>query len=374
MAPQRGEAMNATGTDAIERFLADKVDAGEIPGAVWAVAGRDGMLASGAVGNAALLPQPEPARLDTIYDLGSLTKPLITALLFLAMGRDLGLDTGAVARRFVPELDRMDKRGITIRHLLTHTAGLPAWAPLYTSGTTMAEYLREIRDTALVAPIGTRVVYSCMGYIVMGEILERCASQPLDRLASEVILRPLKLTSTLYRPPKEWRSRVAPTEDSCEYERKLAGSRADGYAGYRRGIIRGEVHDQNAWALGGVAGNAGLFSTVEEVASLALQFLGPGRGLLDGAALRSAREDQTPGLQEARSMAFLIAARGETSAGPDLSGESFGHNGFPGTSVWIDPVRQRVYVLLTNRVHPRAIEGYDMMPLRRRFHSLASGI
>jgi CubicO group peptidase (beta-lactamase class C family) len=105
-----------------------------------------------------------------------------------------------------------------------------------------------------------------------------------------------------------------------------------------------------------------------------MQFLGPGRSLLGAEAIRRAREDQTPGLQEARSLAFLIAARGETSAGPDLPGAAFGHNGFPGTSVWIDPVRQRVYVLLTNRVHPRAIEGYDMMPLRRRFHSLASGI
>ncbi len=364
----------SAGAEAIGTFLTERIDRGEIPGAVWAVAGPEGILAAGAVGNAALLPEPWPARSDTIYDLGSLTKPLVTALLFLAVGRDLGLDAEGAVRRVVPEMDRMDKRGITIRNLLTHTAGLPAWAPLYTAGSTMTEYLREIRDTALLAPPGTRVVYSCMGYLVLGEILQRCAAQPLDRLASEVVLRPLKLTSTGFRPPREWLSRVAPTEDSCEYERKLAGSRADGYGGYRRGIIRGEVHDQNAWALGGVAGNAGLFSTASETVSLALQFLGPGRGLLDGEAIRRAREDQTSGLQEARSLAFLIAARGETSAGPDLPGAAFGHNGFPGTSEWIDPVRMRVYVLLTNRVHPRAIEGYDMMPLRRRFHSLASGI
>jgi len=367
-------AVMADGIDRIEKFLAERIERREIPGAVWAVAGPGGAIAAGAAGNAALLPETSPARRDTIYDLGSLTKPLITSLLFLAVGREMGLDPAAPARRFVPELDRMDKREISLKHLLTHTAGLPAWAPLYTGGSTIAEYLREIRDTTLVAPPGTRVVYSCMGYIVLGEILQRCASQPLDALASEVIFRPLKLTSTAFRPPRAWLPRVAPTEDSCEYERKLAGSRADGYGGYRRGIVRGEVHDQNAWTLGGVAGNAGLFSTVDETVSLALEFLGVGRGLLDAAAQRSAREDQTPGLDEARSTAFLLAARGETSAGPDLPRETFGHNGFPGTSVWIDPVRQRVYVLLTNRVHPRAIEGYDMMPLRRRFHSLASGI
>ena len=364
----------SAGAEAIETFLAERIESGEIPGAVWAVAGPEGILAAGAIGNAALLPLPERARMDTIYDLGSLTKPLVTALLFLAVGRDLGLEADTPARRIIPEMDRMDKRGITLRNLLTHTAGLPAWAPLYTSGSTIEEYLGEIRDTALVAPPGTRVVYSCMGYIILGEILQRCAAQPLDRLASEVVLRPLKLTSTGFRPPRAWLPRVAPTEDSCEYERKLAGSRADGYGGYRRGIIRGEVHDQNAWALGGVAGNAGLFSTVGETVALALQFLGPGNGLLDGEAVKRATEDQTSGLQEARSLAFLLAARGETSAGPDLPVEAFGHNGFPGTSVWIDPVRQRVYVLLTNRVHPRAIEGYDMMPLRRRFHSLASGV
>ncbi|MFQ5700658.1 MAG: serine hydrolase domain-containing protein, partial [Acidobacteriota bacterium] len=325
-------------------------------------------------GKAVVEPHPVDATNDTIYDLGSLTKPLVTAFLYLTAGRDLGLSLDEPAYRILPELDRLGKKEITIRHLLTHTSGMPAWLPLYLRGTTIAEYLRQLRDCPLQARPGDRVVYSCPGYILLGEILQRCATEALDRLAREQILDPLGLSSTGYRPPEDWLPRVAATEDSCEYERKLAGPDAAGYGGFRRGIIRGEVHDQNAWAVGGVAGNSGLFSTAAETARLAMEYMGTGSGLLDDESLRLARTDQTPGRDEARSIAFRISSRGETAAGPDLSREAFGHNGFPGTSLWVDPSRQRAYVLLTNRVHPRVIEGSDMLPLRGRFHTLASRI
>ena len=362
------------GAEAVDDFLRVRADEGDIPGAVWGISGPAGIIAEGAVGRAAILPKPEPARPDTIYDLGSLTKPLITSFLFLKIGRELGLDLDAPVTRFIPQVERLDKRGITLRHLLTHASGLPSWRPLYARGSSLDEYLLQIRDIEPTTPPGTRVEYSCLDYIMLGAVFERCSGSPLDRLAREVILDALGLTNTCFRPPLAWRDRVAPTEDSCEYERNLAASMGIEDTGARPGVIRGEVHDRNAWGLGGVAGNAGLFSTAGETITLAVEFLGAGRGLLDEEALRFATGDQTDGLNESRSLAFRIALRGETSAGPALPIESFGHTGFPGTSVWLDPRRRRVYVLLTNRVHPRVVEGFDMADLRRRFHSLAASI
>ena len=362
-------------SESLDAFLAGRAEEGVIPGAVWAVSDKEGILAEGAVGNAALVPETEPATLDTIYDVASLTKPMVTSLLFLSMGiEELGLSPEDPVRRFLPEVDRNDKRDILLGHLLTHTSGLPAWRPLYLRGTTPGEYLAQIAEIAPETHPGERVVYSDLGYIMLGEILARCVTASLDQLASGFLFERIGLESTCFNPPEDRWSRVAPTEDSCQYERKLTAEEGTGYAGYPDGIVRGEVHDRNAWGLGGVAGHAGLFSTARDMAMLAREYLGSGCVLLDGEARKWASTDMTTGLEEARSLAFRIALRGETAAGPDLPGEAFGHNGFTGTSIWFDPERERAYILLTNRVHPQAVEGVDMTPLRRRFHSLASCI
>ena len=362
----------------IADYLGARAEAGEIPGAAWVVAGPHGVLDEGAVGHAVLVPERIAAAPSTIYDMASLTKPLVTSMLYLSLGKELGLSDDTPACRILPEIDRIDKRGITLRHLLTHTSGLPAWIPFYLRGATPSEYLAQLRDTTPESQPGARVVYSDPGYIAMGEILQRASATPLDRLAREMIFDPLELSDTTFNPLRQVLARVAATEESCQYERELAGPAAGGYAGYRAGVVRGEVHDQNAWVLGGVSGHAGLFSTARETAILAREFLGDhadsGVGLLDAEAIRKATVDQTPGLSEARTLAFRVALRGETAAGPHLPPLAFGHNGFTGTSLWIDPGRPRVYVLLTNRVHPVASKGADMLALRRAFHSLASRV
>jgi CubicO group peptidase (beta-lactamase class C family) len=336
------------------------------------------MISEGAVGRASVRPWDTPASLETIYDLASLTKPLVTSFLYLALRNQLGLSEDDPAWRFLPEIDRMDKREITLRHLLTHTSGMPAWVPFYLKGSTVGEYLAQLRERPPESRPGTRVEYSCAGYVMLGEILHRAASVPLDRLASEVIFGPLALKNTSFNPPLSWQGRVAATEDSCEYERKLAGPAAAGYGGFREGVIRGQVHDQNAWVLGGVAGNAGLFSTARDTVAIATEYLGAraeaSNGLLDETSIEQATNDCTAGLNEARSLAFRIASRGETAAGADLPVETIGHNGFTGTSVWMDTVRPRIYVLLTNRVHPRVSDTVDMLSLRRGFHAAACRI
>ena len=382
------------GSGMIAQYLTRHVVAGAIPGASWVVACADGLLDEGAVGRAVLTPGKIAATTSTIYDLASLTKPLVTSMLYLRLRHRLGIADESGAFRFLPELDRADKRVISVRHLLTHTSGLPAWLPFYVRGVTAPEYLAQLREPSLLARPGTEVLYSDAGYIAMGEILSRAATTPLERLARESIFDPLGLVDTCFNPPPELLSRVAATEESCQYERALAGEAARGYTGFRDGVIRGEVHDQNAWVLGGVAGHAGLFSTARETSLIAAEFLaererswgepGPSeagsimamsrKGLLENDAIRQASIDQTPNLAEARTFAFRVALRGETAAGPDLPARAFGHNGFTGTSIWIDPGRPRVYVLLTNRVHPVASRGADMLALRRGFHSLASRI
>ncbi|HET6372043.1 MAG TPA: serine hydrolase domain-containing protein [Candidatus Polarisedimenticolia bacterium] len=361
-------------SSSIDQYLRERIEAGDLPGAAYAVATPEGFLALGAVGDAAIEPERIPAATDTIYDLASLTKPLVTSFLLLRLGRELGLREDLPVSRILHEVDRQDKKEITIGQLLTHTSGLPDWVPFYLSGETMGDYLRQIRVLEPVARPGAGVIYSCLGYIMLGELIARSATMGLDGLAEQLIWRPLGLRHTAYNPPREWRASVAATEDSCQYERKLTATRSAGYAGYRTGIIHGEVHDQNAWVLGGVAGNAGLFSTARETAVMALEYLGDGGGLLGAESLERARRDRTVGLNEARSDAFRIALRGATAAGPDLPGTAFGHNGFTGTSIWIDPERARVYVLLTNRVHPRVSETVDMTAVRSGFHSVASRI
>ncbi|MGH9868392.1 MAG: serine hydrolase domain-containing protein [Candidatus Polarisedimenticolia bacterium] len=362
----------------LDSFLDERIDRGDIPGGVYAVAGPEGILDEGARGLAVTGDAPVTATLDTIYDLASLTKPLVTSLLYLALSEELGLPAGTPVRRLVPAMDRNDKRDITLHHLLTHTSGLPDWLPLYLRGRTMDEYLRQIGEVAPVAGPGARVIYSDLGYILLGEVLARAATATLDELAHHQIASRLGLRATAFRPPAAWGARVAATEDSCHYERTLsrdvAGERAAGYDGFRRGVIRGEVHDQNAWAVGGVAGHAGLFGTAGEVASIAREYLGAGTSMLTGRALDLARHDATPGLEEARSYAFRLALRGDTAAGPRMSGRSFGHNGFTGTSVWIDPETGRIFVLLTNRVHPAVSKTVDMVALRRRFHEVAGSV
>lgn len=359
-------------------YLAGRIDAGDIPSASWVVGDAEGVLDSGAAGRAVVVPEEVPATRETLYDLASLTKPLVTSPLALVLRREAGFDLEDPAARFLPELGRMDKRGITLRHLLAHTSGLPDWAPLYVRGESVAEYLRQIREIDLEARPGARVRYSDLGYICLGAVLERASGATLDALAASLIMERCGARAC-FRPGPALLARVAATEASCNYERRKAGPAAAAYARWRSGVIRGEVHDQNAWAAGGVAGHAGLFGTAMDVHLIAREAIGPPSRILPEADLALLREDQTGGLPEARSAAYRInrgpggEADPATAAGTALPASAFGHNGFTGTSVFVDPEARRVYVLLTNRIHPAVREELDMNGLRREFHRLAAG-
>ena len=357
-------------------WIEERIAAGDFPSASWLIADAGGVVASGAAGNAVVIPGKVPATSETIYDLASLTKPLVTSLLLVLLRRE-GIRLDDRAARFLPEFERLDKSDITLDHLLTHTSGLPEWAPLYLKGRSSAEYLAQIRDMEPVDPPGASVRYSDPGYIALGGIVERIASAPLEAVAVDLILGPVG-SKACFRPGTDLLPRVAATEEACNYERKKAGPAGASYGGWRGGVIRGEVHDQNAWAAGGVSGHAGLFGTAMDVYLIAREALPEAGILLSEEERRLVREARTGSLPGPRSVACRInrlpggASDPSTAAGEALPAETFGHNGFTGTSVWIDPRAGRLYVLLTNRVHPAVREEIDMNALRREFHRLAS--
>jgi CubicO group peptidase (beta-lactamase class C family) len=356
------------------RYLRERMEEGVFPGARFLMARGAEVMDEGWLGRSVVIPSEHFVGADTLYDLASLTKPLVTGGLSALLASRGRLDLEAPAARYLPEIAGGWLGRASLLDLLAHRSGLPAWLPLYLTASDRAGYLERIRSLPADYRPGTRVVYSCLGYVLLALVLERAGDAPLDELAGEEIFSRLGLRDTMFRPPRELRPRIAATEEGNEREREMAGEAGKDFAGFRRGMIWGECHDLNAWRLGGVSGNAGLFSTAADLHRLATEFLGQGTGLFDGDCLEMFRRDLTPSLNENRSVGWQLAATPGASAGPFLSPGAIGHSGFTGTSLWIDPDGGWVLILLTNRVHPR-YRPEDMNAVRREFHrrALAGG-
>jgi len=351
-------------------FLRKQMDAGIFPGARYRIARVREVLEDGWIGRSVVDPQELPVGQDTLYDLASLTKPLVTgalAVLFQAQG---AIDLAEPLERYLPETREKWLGRATLLDLLTHRSGLQAWLPLYLQARTREGYLSAVASLFPEYRAGSRVVYSCLGYIVLAAVLEKVGGARLDRLAEKEIFSRTGATETGFTPPERLRPRIAATEEGNARERMMVAEAGEGFAGWRRGVIWGECHDLNAWTLGGISGNAGLFSTTEDLHRLALEFLGEGTGLFGADELTFFRQDFTPGLNENRSVGWQLAATPGASAGPLLSPRAMGHTGFTGTSLWIDPDQGWILILLTNRVHPR-YRPDDMNSLRREFHRVA---
>jgi CubicO group peptidase (beta-lactamase class C family) len=326
-------------------YLRSQVDSA-FPGAVVAVSQGGRVVLLEAVGHYGI-DDPRPVTPETVYDLASLTKVigLTTACMILVNEGKLDLD--APVQRYVPAFQGPGKDRVTIRHLLTHSSGLPAWRPLYTEATTRAAAMMLADTTPLAADPGRTMVYSDLGAIVLTQTVEAITQERLDRFLERRLFQPLGMTSTRYLPPPEWRDRIAPTERS-----------QDGT------IIRGTVHDENAWKLGGVSGHAGLFSTAPDLARFAQWLLEmragaltPGRGpgvnrpeVASKLVLEFTRRQSTPP-GSSRALGWDTPSE-NSSAGTKVGPQAFGHTGFTGTSIWFDPDRDLVIILLTNRVHP----------------------
>ncbi|HLT82763.1 MAG TPA: serine hydrolase domain-containing protein, partial [Phototrophicaceae bacterium] len=316
------------------------------PGAVALIASEGVVVERSAVGHAVRwadttteLPADEQVemRTDTIFDLASLSK-LFTAVSVMQLVEDGEIDLADTAASYVPAFAANGKETITVEQLLTHTAGLPAWINLW-SAPDEAAALQRVWDVAPTSEPGTGYVYSDLGLITLGEIVERVSGQGLDEYVAAHITGPLGMSDTMYNPPAELLPRIAATEYQATPD---------------RGLVHGIVHDEGAWRLGGVAGHAGVFSTADDVAVFAQMLLNG--GTYDGARVLEAATIET----------MMRDYTGQVSSshrglGPELeawfyhdvltSAGSAGHTGFTGTSLVIDPHTETIAILMTNRVH-----------------------
>lgn len=335
-----------------------------VPSAALAIGVRDHVYVSEAWGVTSYTPEAEPVTVHTPYDLASLTKVYAAGLTALRLLQDGALDLADTIGRYLGPVPA-DKRSITLFHLLTHTAGLPAALPLEQTAASPEDAAAAILRAPLAAPVGSAVIYSCMGFILLGKILERIFSAPLDRIAREAVFGPLGMTATGYHPLHGGRL-VDPSQAA-----HAAFTERDPATGE---WLRGVVHDENARFLNGVSGNAGVFSDLTDGIRLA-QMLACGgetpRGrYLAPSTLRAAIRNYTPGMAENRGLVFQLAGGYTSCAGAFADPRAFGHTGFTGTHLLVSPETGLYVLLLTNRVHPTR-EQNPLLRLRRVLHAAA---
>ncbi len=378
--------------ETISNFLQTRIEAKDFPSAVYLVAEKGEIIIRDALGFA-VVPEKIEAKIDTIYDLASLTKPLITGLLCAKLIETNELDLEQIVEAYLPELREFgvpsEKDSLEIEYvdfdcldtyileLLTHYSAYQAWKPFYL----LIEKQVNDRRKEILNLIANRipaqfeppVIYSDLNFIMLGGLLEKFYGKRLDEIARDEIFEPLNLQNTFYNPPKELRKQVAASEKGNEYEKQICIEQGFDVSKYdwREHQIWGEVHDGNCYYMNGVSGHAGLFSTVEETFKIAQQFLPNSTRILKPETCKLFRTNYTEGHNEARSIAFQLAETKDSTASEFLAKDSFGHLGFTGTSLWIEPETERIFILLTNRTHARELPFANINSARRKFHELA---
>jgi CubicO group peptidase (beta-lactamase class C family) len=348
----------------LEALLRQATRDGTVPGAVVWVAHGGQVVWHAAYGAAAITPQWRPMQCDTLFDLASLTKVIATTSLLLVAQHMGACTLDDRLQRFYPSLQHTTLGGVTVRQLLAHTGGLAAWAPLYQqllpAGPAQAAPAGARARRALAAqwiirrPLvyspGAKALYSDLGFMLLGDILETCYQQPLETLFLRHVTQPLGLEAMAYRPL----AGAAPLPPSPQ---AYAATEA---CPWRQRVLMGEVHDENAWAMGGVAAHAGLFATAAAVGRFAQALTAAAAGRSDWlpAALIQQSWQRHPGVPDStRALGWDTPTPGRSSAGDYLSPHAVGHLGFTGCSLWIDPQHQVTVVLCTNRVHPTRQAG-----------------
>ncbi len=332
--------------DAIDDSVIAAIEAGVFPGAVVLVA-RGGVVRKRAAYGHSLLyegpgrrrPDPVVMTAEMVFDLASLTKVVATTTAVLQLVEAGTVTLDAPASAYLEGFARADKQAITVRHLLTHTSGLPANRPFYRRFHDAASIVAAVGRVRMADLPGARVLYSDLGFMALGAIVEHVAGLPLDRYVARHIAAPLGLRRTRYLPPPEWRPCIAPTE--CRTGRET---------------VWGTVHDEKAAAMGGVAGHAGLFGDADDLAAFAAALLDDGRGasarVLRPETVREMFSSQTGALQPTRGLGWLRDDPSFMGALAAPGSGVVGHTGFTGVSIVLDPRRRLSVILLTNRVHP----------------------
>jgi CubicO group peptidase (beta-lactamase class C family) len=355
----------------LRRFLSDEIEIGSFPGAVYAVGDASGILAEDVIGHSVVKPAKIPGSIETIYDVASLTKPLITSTLVLRSAADGHFDLNGRVAQYLPELEGTDKSEVTFTDLLTHRGGFQAWYPLYTQGIGDKAYLKALVKRPLRYRPGSREIYSCLGFVLLHLAMERITGRRMEDLAREQIFEPLGLSQSMFSPPPSLKYRIAATEWGNSNERRMVADRDLTFPHFRRYMIWGEVNDGNAYYMGGMAGNAGLFSTARDVFAIAQAYLSHDSRLLPEKYYELSTRNYTIGMDENRGLGWQLASGRPDGPTIMLSEGSYGHTGFTGTSVWTDPERGLIMVLLTNRLHP-SVQPLNMQNIRRKYHLLVT--
>jgi len=362
--------------------LESAIAAGAFPGAVMRVSRGDTVLFHEAFGSRSLDPERTPMARETTFDLSSLTKPLVTATALMLLVKENKIRLDDRVTRFLHNFGVHGKTHVTFRHLLAHCSGLPAWRPFFkdiarlekqgklnfVSSRAAKEWVYEqIHRERAEYETGTQAVYSDLGFMLLGETIELVTRTSLDRFCHDRICRPLGLRATAFIDLSRLRSRqLAPVSDMIAPTERCP---------WRKRVLCGEVHDDNAYAMGGVAGHAGLFANAADVDALARRLVACWRGEDDFVPREIVQEFWTrdpavPGSTWA--LGWDTPSPTGSAGGSRLSPTTVGHLGFTGTSLWIDLERDVILVLLTNRVHPRR-DNERIREVRPRVHDAALG-
>ena len=332
--------------EAIGAIVRDEIANGKVPGAVVVLGIGDRIVVRQAYGNRSVMPSVQPATLDTIYDAASLTKVMATSVAIMQLVERGQIELDRPAAAYWPAFAANGKGDITVRQLLTHYAALPAGIPTRAwSGNEGA--LDTIVALKPLAPAGTRFVYSDVDFIVLGEIVRRVSGQPLDAYAARNIFQPLGMRDTGFRPSAAEKNRIAPAD-------------------VEGGELRwGEVQDPIAYRMGGVAGHAGAFTTADDLTKFAQALLAGGKGVLKPASVAAMTQPQSPpGGSAVRGLGWDIDSPYAVWLAPSFSTQSYGHTGYTGTAIWIDPSTRTFLIVLSNRLHPDG-KGNNLQMLRR---------
>ncbi len=348
------DAVFAEAFQILHRAVAERV----FPAASTAVTHRGRLVALKALGRFTFAPDSPETTTESIFDLASVTKVVATASVAMVQYERGLLDLDVPVAAIVPEFastgsacEDPRRREVTLRMLLTHSSGLPAYEKLFLRARTRDELLSAAFAVPLMADPGTRAEYSDIGFIILGVVLERIADEPLDHFCQHEVFGPLGMARTLFNPPAAWHPTILPTQEDRSF---------------RKRTIQGEVQDENASVLSGVAGHAGAFSTAGDLAIFASALLRGGRPLVrpETLALFTRRDNSLPGSSRALGWDTPLAP---SQSGKYFGPNSFGHLGYTGTSLWIDPDRQLSITLLTNRTWPDC-QNQAIKEFRPRFH------
>lgn len=360
----------------ISEFLQNRIKAKDFPSATYLVAEKGEILLEDALGFAVVEPEKIGAKIDTIYDLASITKVLTTGLICakLIENKEFSL-SDKIAKyfsNFNPE--------ITLENILVHTSGLTDWLPFFLISDSRSKILNLIINEFQNSKPNKSLIYSDLNFILLTFLIEKIYGKRFDEVVEKEIIKPLNLQKTFYNPPKSLQRETAANEYGSGFELNLAQTKGfdlseekikNRISQIENRKAWGEVHDANTYFMQGVSGHAGLFSTTHETFKIAQQFLPNSTQLLKPETCDLFKTNFTKGFNEARSIAFDLAETENSTAGKSLQKNSFGHLGFTGTSLWIEPNSERIFILFTNRTHAHELPFVNINSVRRNFHDLA---